>query len=294
MASNTLIALQILQIASKFSVYSSYITFTLGIIGNLIDILVFTNVKLFRNNRCIFYLTIESISNFISLLFTGTLTLFITIYGTTLVTTSLVWCRLVYLLSHSMGLITFSMICLLASDQYISTNYRLNLRQVCTFRLARYLVFISVFICFLHGITCSLFVNIVPSVGCIVTNAILIKYFTYFFYPVLTGFLPIVTVSLFGLFAFRNVRHHIRLQATTERRRMDRQITAMVLTRIVFFVLFTFPYITFRIYNVNVVVSQTDLLQFAIIQLVQTIIFSFAALNNSVRYYFCFHSYEFH
>ncbi|CAF4601627.1 unnamed protein product [Rotaria sp. Silwood1] len=166
-----------------------------------------------------------------------------------------------------------------------SVNYRLNLRSICTLKLAQWLAFISIFICFVHGITCSFFVNIVPLVGCVTTNPILIRYFTYFFYPILTGFLPIITVSIFSLFAFRNVRHIIRRQVPIERRRLDLQITAMVLLRMGFFVAFTLPYISFRIYIVNVTIKKTDLLQYAIIQLIQAIIFSIAGLNIATSCY---------
>ncbi len=44
-----------------FSTYSTYFTFGLGFIGNLLNILVFTNLKIFRLNRCAFYLIVESI-----------------------------------------------------------------------------------------------------------------------------------------------------------------------------------------------------------------------------------------
>ena len=53
------------QILSKYLTTTGSITFIAGIIGNAINILVFTYLKSFGNNRCIFYLTIESISPFL-------------------------------------------------------------------------------------------------------------------------------------------------------------------------------------------------------------------------------------
>jgi hypothetical protein len=104
-----------------------------------------------------------------------------------------------------------------------------------------------------------------------ISNPIWIEYVTYFFYPVLVGLLPIVIASSFSLLAFRNVRHIIRRQIPIESRRFDHQITAMILLRVGFFVCFTLPYIFHRIYVVNVPVTQTDHVQYAIGQLLQLI-----------------------
>jgi hypothetical protein len=108
---------------------------------------------------------------------------------------------------------------------------------------------------------------------------------TFFFYPVLVGLLPIFIASSFSLLAFRNVRRIVRRQIPIERRRFDRQITAMVLIHVVFFVFFTLPYIVYRIYVVNVPVTQENLLNFAIMQLLEVIVVSIVDLNYTVKYF---------
>jgi hypothetical protein len=178
------------------------------------------------------------------------------------------------------------MICFAAGDQFFSTNYRLNLRQMCTSKLARYLVLITVIMWLIHSIIFSFFVNIVPSVQCTIWNSILIEYATFFFYPVLAGLLPIVIASLFSLLAFRNVRRIVRLQLSVERRRFDRQITAMILIRVIFFVVSTLPYIIYNIYIINVPKTSTDSLEYAITQLIQAIVTSVYNLNYAVGFLF--------
>jgi hypothetical protein len=280
--------LKILQIASQYWTYAGCITFITGIIGATINILVFTHLKFFRNNRCAFYLTIESICSFFYQWFSITLTILISLYGNDLTGNFLIWCKLKYLLAELFGLITFYMICFEAIDQFFSTNYRFNFRQICTLKLARFLTLTTVCIWSFHSILCSFFVTIVPSIGCIISNQIGIDYATFFFYPVLVGFLPIVIASLFSLLAFRNVRRIVRRQIPIERRRFDRQITAMVLLRVVCFIFFTLPYIIYRIYVVNVPVTQTNLFNFSIGQLVEGIIVSIVNLNYTVKISFYF------
>ena len=149
---------QILNFVTQYSLYSGCIIFVLGIIGNAINILVFTQLKLFRDNRCAFYLTIESISNFLYQFVSISVTILTSIYGDDATGR----------FSHSgvnsdtysaqiLVLTTYYMTCFAAVDQFFSTNYRLNLRQMCTLKLARYLTSTLICIWIVHSIVFGLF-----------------------------------------------------------------------------------------------------------------------------------------
>jgi hypothetical protein len=174
-------------------------------------------------------------------------------------------------------------ICLAAVDQFFSTNYRVYLRQMCTLKLARCLAFAFVSLWIVHSIVYNWFFNIRPSLGCIIPNPILLEYATYFFYPVLTGLLPIIIAFWFSMLAFRNVRRIVRRQMPIVRRRLDRQMTSMVLLRVVIFVCFTLPYTIYRIYVINFPISQTKPMEYAIGRLIQAIFLSFVDLNYTVK-----------
>ncbi|CAF1247318.1 unnamed protein product [Adineta steineri] len=163
------------------------------------------------------------------------------------------------------------MVCLAAIDQFFSTSYQVYLRQLFTFKLARCLVFLLIPIWFLHSLLFAFFYSIHPSAGCIIWNVIWIRYTTFFFYPFLLGFLPIIFASSFSLLAYQNVRRIVRRQIPIERRRFDRQITAMVLVRVVFFVCLILPHCCYRIYLINTYFIQTNSLQYAIGQLIQVL-----------------------
>ena len=79
-----------------------------------------------------------------------------------------------------MHLWTFSMICLAACDQFFSTNYRFNLRQMCTMKLARCFTVISICVWFLHSLIFGLYVNIESVAGCTISNQIWLRYATFF------------------------------------------------------------------------------------------------------------------
>jgi hypothetical protein len=268
-------ATEILDCAVQYSLYSGYILFALGITGNALNILVFTQLKLFRDNRCAFYLTVDSISSFLYQFIAFNITLFTSINGNDGTGRFLVWCKLRYILAQTFVLITYSMICCAAADQFFSTNYRFNFRQFCTMKVARYL-----------SLTLICFSIIQPSVGCLILNQIFLRYATFFVYPLLNGLLPMVIASFFSLLAFQNVRRIVRRQLPIVRRRLDRQMTAMVLIRVVFFVCLAFPYSSYRIYAINVPVSRSQPMEFAIRQLIQGIFVSVSTLIFAVQFSF--------
>ncbi len=279
-------AIEILNCAIQYTLYNGYILFAFGITGNAINVLVFTQLKLFRNNRSAFYLTAESISSCVYQLINFTMTIFTSIYGDDGTGHFLFWCKLRATLAGITALTTYSMICCAAVDQFFSTNYRFNLRQIFTLKMARHFTFSLICIWVIHGIIYGLFFDIESSIGCVILNPIYLQYATFFVYPVLAGLLPVVIASFFSLLAFQNVRRIVRRQLPIVRRRLDRQMTAMVLIRVALLVCLAFPFIIYRIYAINVPVSRNQPIEFATRQLIQAIFTSFATLSYTVQFSF--------
>lgn len=276
-------ATAILNVVSQYPRYSSCTIFFVGVVGNALNILAFSQLKLFRRNRCAFFLVVESIINTGYLIVYVTNNILMAAYGNDPGAYTLVWCRMRSILYQTVTLVSSSIVCFAACDQFCSTNHRFYTRQLCTLKLAKCLTFIAVCIWLVHSIAYSIFLNIQPSSGCILGNEVYIQYSSYFFFPVLNGLLPIVVSSIMSLLSFRNVRRIIRRQVPIIRRRLDRQMTAMILTRVVFFVILSLPFTVYRIYSINFPATRTDLLQYALRQLVQTVLTSSFALNFAVK-----------
>ncbi|CAF1413700.1 unnamed protein product [Adineta steineri] len=273
----------ILNFATQYSIYSGFIIFSFGVIGNVLNLLVFTQLKLFRTNRCAFYITIESISNFIYQFSLLSTTMLISLYGDDATGRSFIWCKFKSILGQITALITFYMICFSAVDQFCSTNHRFNLRQMCTLKLGRYIS--SIFICFaiIHSILLGSSYDIQPTLGCVLSNYVWIQYSTFFFYPILIGFLPIIIASSFSILAYHNVRHIVRRQLPIVRRKLDKQITALVLTRVMAFVCFTLPYNVYRIYAINFPISPSMPMAYAIGRLIQINFYIFIIFSSRFR-----------
>jgi hypothetical protein len=255
----------------RYSFYANYITFVFGFIGNILNILVFGKLKLFRNNRSAFYLIVESIADILILCINVLPEIFQLIHGTDPANISVIWCKAKTSSGQTCRLLVASTVCFEALDQFLSTNHQYYLRQLTTLKLARYLLFVSTILWFLQTIPYIIFNNIVPPSGCIINNKRLTNYYSFFYYICLTSLIPIITSSVFSLLAYRNVRHLVRRQIPIERRRLDRQMTAMIFVRVIAFVILLLPYTIFRIYIVNVNATTENALQNTINQLISEI-----------------------
>ena len=116
--------------------------------------------EIIRQVAVVFYLIIESIFDFLYQFFLISLTILISLHGNDLSSKSLIWCKF----------------------KFFSTNYRLFFRQLCTMKLARIMALITICLWLLHSVLCTFFVNIAPSIECIISNPVWVEYVTVFFY----------------------------------------------------------------------------------------------------------------
>jgi hypothetical protein len=263
--SNSSYAFNLIVASQIFFSYCTYINFGLGLFGNLLNTLFFTNLKIFRHNRCAFYLIVESIVDIAQLtqIFANEIWK-LSMNGMDPMSDFPVWCKLRYILVQWLRLILASIVCFAAIDQFLSTNHVAYLRQLSSLKLARCQICIATLLCLLHTVPSAAFAESRPSSGCIIINTGLINYYSFFFYPVLNGLLPIFVSSMFSILAYRNVRRIIRRQIPINRRRLDQQLTAMVFVRVIFFVLLQLPFTIYRIGTLRLTIIQANTLEYAV------------------------------
>lgn len=261
-----------------------YITLLIvGLIGNGLNILVLTGLKVFRRNQSALYLNVESMINIAALIYIFIERTSQYSDGHDLADYSLFWCKLNIALDQLFQLTSFSIICFAAFDQILSTSHWYTLRQTSTFKLAQRLILISTCLSTIHSFVPMIWFNIVPPIGCLPTNTNVVKYYLHFYYPFLVGVLPIFFSSFFSLLAFRNVRRLVRRQIPVVRRRLDRQLTAMILTRVMIFVISHLPYIVYRIFTIVKLAGPNYDIPFLFDQLMQTSVLLLKNFNYAVR-----------
>jgi predicted PurR-regulated permease PerM len=126
------------------------------------------------------------------------------------------------------------------------------------------------------------FYEIGVSAGCNLYNEFFVNYFAYGYYLIETGILPITISTFFSILAYQNVRRIVRLQIAIRRRKLDQQLTAMILARVAFFVVIILPYVLQRIYMLIVTMNKNDLIHNAIVQLFDAITSSLFYVNTAV------------
>jgi hypothetical protein len=276
----------LLSISEDYTFSTSVLIFILGIVGNLLNILIFTKFQAFRNNQCVFYFIIESIVNTGAITFQSSLRLLTMIYGSDLSQYSSIWCKLRTIIGQTFLLLSLSSVCFNAIDQYLSTNYSPYIRRMSTLKLARRLTILSVCFSLSHSIGFGIFFAARSPVICAIFYPILLNYYSYIFYPILCGILPIFIAGLFSLLSYGNVRRITRRHLPIARRRLDRQLTKFVLTRVGFLIILLTPVVIYRIYEINIYVNPTDYYRLAIERLILAVISSSFNLNYSVKFDF--------
>jgi hypothetical protein len=201
-------------------------------------------------------------------------------------TVSRFYCKIKTPLGQWFRLLFDSIVCFEALDQFLSTNHRPDLRKMSTIKLARYLIFTATVLCALQTIPYIIFSDIIPPSGCIITSGALKNYYSFFYYIILNGLLPILISSVFSILAYQNVRRIVRRQIPIERRRLDHQLTAMIFVRVMIYVILSSPYTIFRIYILNANVFAADSFPFAVRQLITAIFTSFIIWIYSVRLFY--------
>ena len=272
----------ILDFSQQFAIYSYFLIFVFGLIGNISNILVFTFVKAFRRNPCGFYLITLSLLDCGLLLFALPFRLAQLVFNYDMTRPPLFWCKLRGWIAFTLQFVSLSTTCFAAIDQYLSTNHNHRLKQLNTLKLAYRLTYSAMVIWSIYDCLFLIFFDLRASAGCAIYNIYFARYQSYFNFIVLTGILPITVSSLFSALAYLNVRRIIRLQIPIIRRKLERQLTAMILTKVAFFVAMNCPYIIFRIYITNAAISPSDSLRLAINQLISNISYVFYYANNAV------------
>ena len=277
------LAERIAYATDTFWFYINIFILIVGFIGNLSLILIFITLRVFRGNQCAFLLTVESFSNIGFLLSTSPITIHKYITGQDSTLPSIVWCKLQISMSHAFGLCSLFTVCFLTFDQYMSTNPRPHFRQISSLKLVHHLTFVNGCFALLHSIIFIIFIDI-QEMRCTITNHILFVYVTYFYYPILHAAAPFIITLTLSVLAYRNVRRIIRRQINVIRRRLDRQLTAMILARVWFLIIFGLPYIGLSLFRLNFSITDGDQLRVAIFRLAATITYSLLYINFAVKY----------
>ena len=215
-------------IGQQIYIYGGSFFLVIGLIGNGMNILPFSTIRVYRTTPCTFYFLVASIDNTFYMLFNFTTCIFGNIYGIELSNISMAWCKIRQFLLVSSSLITLTCSSLAIIDQFLVTSRNAYLRQQSNLERAHRIVVAAIIFWILHAIPSLCLYDISPITNrCSSTNPIYAIYNRIYLVGLLCS-IPITTRVIFGSLTYRNIRQ-IQVLA---RNNADRQLTRMTLFQI--------------------------------------------------------------
>ncbi|UJR19004.1 hypothetical protein I4U23_022134 [Adineta vaga] len=224
-------------------IYMGISILSLGLIGGVLNTIVFLSLRTFRESSCAFYLIVMSILN-IGQLLSGLLTrILISGFNTDLTSLSLFYCKFRLYFYQASALSSITCICLATIDQYFATCTRPHWQQWSNIRLARRLLISLISVVIIEQIPCLIYYDQKVSTSsnrtmCISTSTKFDQFNSFFNTLTLGNFIPLVITFSFGILTCRNVQQLSYRTVPLVRRELDKQLSTMVLVQI-FYMQFT-------------------------------------------------------
>jgi len=224
---------------SKTYIYMGIAITIGGVLGGIVNVIIFLSLQIYRQSSSAFYLTVVSIVN-IGQLLTGLLSrVLINAVGVDWTESSLAYCKIRNYLFQACGIISPVCLCLAVIDQFLATSAHPPWQRWSNIKMAHCLSASAIIVCLIYGIPYLIYYNLVVSAttgiaSCMITNAIFNNYYNDFHVPVLMCAVPLCIMIIFGLLAYYNVRQLSYRTVPIVRRRHEVQLTVMVLVQVVF------------------------------------------------------------
>ncbi|CAF3953917.1 unnamed protein product [Adineta steineri] len=250
---NTSLKLAILQLQTGFlylNLIGGFILLIGGVLGNLLNIIVFIKVGNYKNNACSLYMFARSFLD-LNLLLAGLIGRILSAgFQINLTSMNRIWCKTRTAFVDINALSTYTLVCLQAVDSFICSSPSVVVRQKSNIRIARYLAIGTLCFWFIYELPYYFFQDLVMVGGtlmCITTNTIFAQYRSYVTILGIATIIPITVISIFG---FLTVRHMKTISVTRSLSSLTRQTISMALFQIFAVLVFNSPYATWQIYTV--------------------------------------------
>ncbi|UJR14265.1 hypothetical protein I4U23_001256 [Adineta vaga] len=241
--------MSLIYLGQKLTIYGGFPTLIMGIIGQILNIIVFCSLRTFRESSCAFYLTIMSFVNIGQLLFGLFFRIMMVGFDMDWGTMSVTLCKFRSTLFVFCSLMSYTCLCLAMIDQYFATSTRQRWQKWSNIKIAHYLMVLFTIIWSLHMIlyvitTEQIISSITGKVTCVAPDHNIANYRYYFIVLCITGYLPDTITVLFGILAYRNIQQIAYRTMPLVRRETEKQLTTMVFTQVLINIITNIPFVT--------------------------------------------------
>ncbi|CAF0869634.1 unnamed protein product [Adineta steineri] len=272
---NSSISLAINQLQSAFRYPSLILGFVLligGVLGNILNIILFIKVPNYKNNACSLYMFVRTFLDLYTLLAGLTTRILATGFQIDFTLINQVWCKTRFGSTEINIQSTYTLICLQAIDAFICSSSSAVVRQKSNIRTARYLITVALCFWSIHEIPYFIFQDLIIVGGtpmCITTNTIYAQYRSY---VVFLGFNTAILITVISIFGFLTVQHMKTIAVTRTLSSLTKQTISMALFPIIAVLVFNAPYTAWSIYSLITANVAKDMYRRAVEQLITSFI----------------------
>ncbi|CAF2587443.1 unnamed protein product [Rotaria sp. Silwood2] len=245
----------------QFMIIAGIVTTIFGLIGNILNICVFTNWSRSRtitNQRPIksqtsnspLYLLVSSIANIIVIAYPLLTRILFDGYEYPITQNNMIFlCKLRYYVLHSFDTISWLCLSMAIFDRYLVSSREARLRQLSKTRQQTKLIILFI-VCLigLHSIPIAIYYNVSTSGHCIIYSTSYLFYYRYAMQIFLHGIVPIIFFSTFGFLTYKQLKMIKNRQNTNKNINVDKQLSQMLLLISITIVISAIPYSAESIY----------------------------------------------
>lgn len=218
------------------TIYAGAFAVVTGVVGGLLNVLVFVSLKTFRDSSSAYHLAVMSLVN-VGTLVTGQLTrILVSGFSIDWSLSSLFYCKFRIYLLQTCALVSLMCLCWAVLDQFFTTSTHPRLQQWSNIKLARLLSTLGILFGILANIPYLIYYTHIVSpstsrTSCTTTDYVFQQYVNYGSGLLFSRLLPLCIIVVFGLLAWRNVQQLAHRILPMARRELDKQLTTMVLVQ---------------------------------------------------------------
>ncbi|CAF1153194.1 unnamed protein product [Rotaria sordida] len=249
-------------IAHKLMIIFGITMCIFGLIGNLLNICVFTiwsrsrkkSNRYNHSNRTSnssLYLLASSFANLMIITYPLLTRILFDGYQYRVTETNVfILCKLRYYILHTFDLISLTCICMATFDRYLLSSRKVRLRQMSTRRQRTKLIILFIIVLIgSHSIPLIIYYDVSTNGQCIIFSIQYSYYYLYVFQISLHGTIPIIFLSIFGLLTFKQLKI-ITKHNPYNNLNSDRQLARMLLLMSIAIILSSIPNCIEQIYDV--------------------------------------------
>lgn len=218
------------HIGERLTIYLGIFILIFGIIGNTINVIIFSSVQTYRKVPSFFYLFVGSITNILFILINLISRIVSNISEYDLTRSSSAWCKIRQYFLSTLCCISLSCSCLVTMDQFFSTSKKISLRYLSNIKYSYRFIFLILIIWCFHGIIplVAFDISSTAKICTFISNRYNI-YGLFYFLGLITT-IPISIMITFSYLIHRNI-HQIIILAE---RGVDRRLRQMILIEVMF------------------------------------------------------------